>query len=132
MKVNKAASSPSGWASADQFTGRVRRDALMGSEEPGRVNTGLVTFEPGARTAWHTHPAGQILIVTAGRGWVQSEGGERVDVTPGDSVWFPAGERHWHGATATTAMTHIAVTEYVEGSAVTWLEHVTDVEYDPA
>lgn len=132
MKVNKAASGPSSWAPAEQFTGTVRRDPLMGSEAPGRVNTGLVTFEPGARTAWHTHPAGQILIVTAGRGWVQAEGGERQEVTPGDSVWFPAGERHWHGATATTAMTHIAVTESVDGSAVTWLEHVTDEEYDPS
>ena len=79
---------------------------------------------------WHTHPAGQILIVTAGRGWVQSKGGPREEVTPGDAVWFPAGEKHWHGATATTAMTHIAVTEYIDGSAVTWLEHVTDEEYN--
>lgn len=132
MKIQKAASVPSGKAPADQFTGTVRRDMLLSSEEPGRVSTGMVTFEPGARTAWHTHPAGQILIVTAGRGWVQAEGGERQDVTPGDCVWFPAGERHWHGATATTAMTHIAVTEAIDGSAVTWLEHVTDEEYDPA
>ena len=94
MKVNKAASTPSSWAPPESFTGRVRRDGLMGSEAPGRVNTGMVTFEPGARTAWHTHPAGQILIVTAGRGWVQAKGGERIDVAPGDSVWFPAGEKH--------------------------------------
>lgn len=132
MKVNKAGSTPSGWAPADQFTGTVRRDMLISSEEPGRVSTGFVTFEPGARTAWHTHPAGQILIVTAGKGWVQSKGGPRVEVTPGDSVWFPAGEKHWHGATATTAMTHIAVTEAVDGSAVTWMEHVTDEGYDPS
>ncbi len=132
MKVQKAASVPSGRAPAEQFTGTVRRDTLLSSEEPGRVSTGMVTFEPGARTAWHTHPAGQILIVTAGRGWVQAEGGERQEVTPGDSVWFPAGERHWHGATSTTAMTHIAVTEAIDGSAVTWLEHVKDEEYDPS
>ncbi|AJE49161.1 (R)-mandelonitrile lyase [Celeribacter indicus] len=129
MKINKAGSGPSSWAPPESFTGTVRRDPLIGSEAPGRVSTGLVTFEPGARTAWHTHPAGQILIVTAGRGWVQTEGGPRKEVTPGDSVWFPAGEKHWHGATATTAMTHIAVTESVDGSAVTWLEHVTDDQY---
>lgn len=132
MKIQKAASVPSSAAPAAQFTGTVRRDPLIGSEAPGRVSTGMVTFEPGARTAWHTHPAGQILIVTAGRGWVQCEGGERQEVTPGDSVWFPAGVRHWHGATATTAMTHIAVTEAIDGSAVTWLEHVTDQQYDPS
>lgn len=132
MKVNRCASQPSGQAPAENFTGTVRRDALIGSEAPGRVATGLVTFEPGARTAWHDHPAGQILIITAGRGWVQSLGQERYEVTAGDSVWIPAGEKHWHGATATTAMTHIAVTEYVDGSAVTWMEHVSDADYDPA
>lgn len=130
MKINKAGSSPSSYAPAENFTGTVRRDRLIGSEEPGRVNAGLVTFEPGARTAWHTHPAGQILIVTAGRGWVQSKGGPREDVTAGDAVWFPAGEKHWHGATATTAMTHIAVTEYIDGVAVDWMEHVTDAQYN--
>lgn len=129
MKINRAASSPSGKAPAENFTGGVRRDGLIGSEEPGRVNAGLVTFEPGARTAWHTHPAGQILIITAGRGWVQSKGGAREEVTPGDAVWFPAGEKHWHGATATTAMTHIAITEYIDGVAVDWMEHVSDEEY---
>lgn len=132
MKINRAASSPSSWAPAESFTGTVRRDVLIGSEPPGRVNTGLVTFEPGARTAWHTHPAGQILIVTAGRGWVQTEGQARQEVGPGDSVWFPAGEKHWHGATDETAMTHIAITESIDGNAVTWLNHVTDQEYNPA
>ncbi len=132
MKVSKVSSSPSGAAPAEQFTGQVRRDALINAEAPGRVATGLVTFEPGARTAWHTHPAGQILIITAGRGWVQAEGQERYEVTPGDSVWIPADERHWHGATATTSMTHIAVTEFVDGSAVTWMEHVEDKDFDPA
>ena len=129
MKINRAGSSASGKGPAETFTGTVRRDGLIGSEPPGRVNTGLVTFEPGARTAWHTHPAGQILIITAGRGWVQSKGGPRQEVAPGDAVWFPAGEKHWHGAADTTAMTHIAVTESVDGSAVTWMEHVTDEEY---
>ncbi|MCB0293622.1 MAG: cupin domain-containing protein, partial [Calditrichaeota bacterium] len=118
MQVNKVSSVPSGWAPAESFTGRVRRDGLISSEAPGRVSTGFVTFEPGARTAWHDHPAGQILIITAGRGWVQSKGQPRYEVTPGDSVWIPAGEKHWHGATDTTAMTHIAVTESVDGSAV--------------
>lgn len=132
MKIQRVSSVPSGRGPADQFSGTVRRDMLVSSEDPGRVSTGMVTFEPGARTAWHTHPAGQILIVTAGRGWVQEEGGERQEVTPGDSVWFPAGVRHWHGATSTTAMTHIAVTEAIDGSAVTWLELVSDEEYDPA
>ena len=129
MKINRAGSGPSSWAPPESFTGTVRRDPLITSEAPGRVSTGLVTFEPGARTAWHDHPAGQILIVTAGRGWVQTRGGPRREVTPGDAVWFDAGEVHWHGATDATAMTHIAVTEYVDGSAVTWMDHVTDAEY---
>lgn len=130
MKINRTGSAPSGKGPAETFTGTVRRDGLIRSEDPGRVNAGLVTFEPGARTAWHTHPAGQILVITAGRGWVQGEGGPREDVTPGDAVWFPAGERHWHGATATTAMTHIAITESIDGVAVDWLEHVSDEDYN--
>lgn len=129
MKVNKSGSIASSLAPATSFTGTVRRDGLIGSEAPGRVATGLVTFEPGARTAWHHHPAGQILIITAGKGWVRSEGGPRYEVTAGDSVWIPANERHWHGATDTTAMTHIAVTESIDGSAVTWQEHVSDSDY---
>lgn len=129
MKINKVASVPSSWAPAENFTGTVRRDGLIVAEAPGRVQTGQVTFEPGARTAWHDHPAGQILIIIGGRGWVQAKGGPRQEVTPGDSVFFPAGEKHWHGATDKTAMTHIAVTEVVDGSAVTWMEHVTDEEY---
>lgn len=129
MIVNKSASVPSSPGPAENFTGTVRRDGLVNAELPGRAATGLVTFEPGARTAWHVHPAGQILIVTAGRGWVRSESGPRHEVTAGDSIWIPAGERHWHGATASTAMTHIAVTEFVDGSAVTWLEHVSDEDY---
>lgn len=129
MIVNKSASVPSSAGPAAHFTGTVRRDGLVNAETPGRAATGLVTFEPGARTAWHVHPAGQILIVTAGRGWVRSEGGPKYEVTAGDSVWIPADERHWHGATATTAMTHIAVTEFVDGSAVTWQDHVSDDDY---
>ena len=129
MKISKAGSVPSTVAPADSFSGTVRRDGLIASEQPSRVAVGIVTFEPGGRTAWHTHPAGQILIVVSGRGWVQCEGSARSEVTPGDSVWFPAGERHWHGATDSTAMSHIAVTESVDGSAVTWLEHVSDEDY---
>lgn len=129
MKVNRSASVPSSRAPAENFFGVVRRDGLINSEAPGRVSTGMVTFEPGGRTAWHKHPAGQILIITAGRGWVQGEGQPRYEVTAGDSVWIPANERHWHGATDKTAMTHIAVTESIDGSAVTWLEHVTDEDF---
>ncbi|MEZ5649960.1 MAG: cupin domain-containing protein [Burkholderiaceae bacterium] len=131
MKVKKAGSEPSSLASADQFTGRVRRDALISAELPGRVRTGLVTFEAGARTAWHTHPAGQILIIVSGRGWRCRPRRGTPRGAPGDSVWIPAGQRHWHGATMTTAMTHIAVTESVQGDAVTWMTHVTDEQYDP-
>lgn len=129
MIVKRSASTPSAPGPAESFTGTVRRDGLVSAEAPGRAATGIVTFEPGARTAWHVHPAGQILIVTAGRGWVRSEGEPRHEVTAGDSIWIPANERHWHGATATTAMTHIAVTEAIDGSAVTWMEHVTDEDY---
>lgn len=129
MKVNRSGSVPSTWAPAENFTGIVRRDGLINAEAPGHVSTGLVTFEPGARTAWHKHPAGQILIVTAGRGWVQSEGQPRYEVTAGDSIWIAANERHWHGATDKTSMTHIAITESVDGSAVTWLEHVTNEDF---
>jgi quercetin dioxygenase-like cupin family protein len=129
MIVKKSSSVPSSMAPAANFTGTVRRDGLISSTAPGRVSTGLVTFEPGARTAWHTHPAGQILIITAGRGWVRARNQPRHEVTAGDAVWIPAGERHWHGATDTTAMSHIAVTESIDGSAVTWLEHVTDGEF---
>jgi quercetin dioxygenase-like cupin family protein len=129
MKINRSCPIPSSIATAENFTGIVRRDGLIRSEVPGRVGTGVVTFEPGARTAWHTHPVGQILIITAGRGWVRSAGQQRYEVTAGDSVWIPANERHWHGATDTTFMTHIAITETVDGSAVTWQEHVSDEQY---
>ena len=119
---------PSGKGPAEWFTGTVRIDPLFGPD-PDRVGGGLVTFEPGARTAWHTHPLGQTLIVTSGFGWVQHEGGPIEEIRPGDVVWIPPGERHWHGATPQTAMSHIAVQEKLNGVAVVWLEHVTDAQY---
>jgi len=114
---------------ADWFTGTVRVEPLFQAAEPARVQGASVTFEPGARTAWHTHPLGQTLIVTAGVGWVQRVGGAVEEIRPGDVVWFSPGEKHWHGATATTAMTHIAVQEKLDGKVVEWMEHVSDEEY---
>ena len=129
MEIKRAGSRPSGKGPADYFTGSVRIDPLLDAPEPGRVAGAMVTFEPGARTAWHTHPLGQNLIITAGCGWVQREGGPVEEVRPGDVVWFPPGERHWHGATPTTAMSHIAIQEKLGGKAVDWLEHVGDDQY---
>ncbi len=129
MDVRQSGSRPSVQGPADWFTGTVRIDPLSDAAEPGRAAGARVTFEPGARTAWHTHPLGQTLIVTAGCGWAQRAGGPVAEIRPGDVVWFPAGERHWHGATATTAMSHIAVQEKLDGKAVDWLEQVTDAEY---
>ena len=129
MKIQRPGDRPSGRGPADQFTGTVRRDPLCEAEAPGRALVGLNTFEPGARTAWHTHPLGQTLVITAGCGWVQTWGGPVNVVRPGDVVWIPAGEKHWHGAPATAAMSHIAVTEARDGDAVTWLEHVTEDQY---
>jgi len=129
MKIARAGSQPSSRGSAENFTGIVRRDPMLGAEAPGRVLTGCNTFEPGARTVWHTHPLGQILIVAAGCGWVQSWGNPIDEIKPGDVVWIPAGEKHWHGATSTTAMTHIAVTEALDGKPVEWMEQVTDEQY---
>ncbi|MBF9031295.1 cupin domain-containing protein [Rhodobacterales bacterium HKCCE3408] len=114
---------------AEYFTGTVRLARLRESETPSRVNAARVTFEPGARTAWHTHPMGQLLIVTEGEGWTQTEGGEKRTIRPGDTVWFAPGERHWHGATADSAMTHIAIQEAVDGKAADWAEHVPDQVY---
>lgn len=111
------------------FTGTVRIDPLFQAPEPARISGANVTFEPGARTAWHTHPLGQTLIVTGGAGLVQREGGPVEPIGPGDVVWFPPGEKHWHGATPTTALTHIALQEALDGKAVDWLEHVTDKQY---
>ncbi len=114
---------------ADWFTGTVRVDPLFSAVDPARVGGALVTFEPGARTAWHTHPLGQTLIVTAGCGWVQREGGPIEEIRPGDVVWFPPGEKHWHGAAATTAMSHIAIQETLNESPVDWMERVNDAQY---
>jgi len=129
MEIKRAGSRPSGKGPADYFTGSVRIDPLLDAPEPARVVGAMVTFEPGARTAWHTHPLGQNLIVTAGCGWVQREGGPVEQIRPGDVVWIPPGEKHWHGATATTGMTHIAIQEKQDGKAVDWLEQVTDEQY---
>jgi quercetin dioxygenase-like cupin family protein len=111
------------------FTGTVRIDPLFQAPAPARVQGASVTFEPGARTAWHTHPLGQTLIVTSGFGWVQRWAGQIEEIRPGDVVWFAPGEKHWHGATAATAVTHIAVQEQLDGKAVDWLEQVSDQQY---
>ncbi len=129
MIIKRIGSQPSGKGPADYFTGVVRIDPLMSPPEPSRVSMALVTFEPGARTAWHTHPFGQSLIITAGCGWVQREGENKQEIHPGDTVYFSPDEKHWHGATSTTAMSHIAIQEKLHGSPVDWLEHVTDTQY---
>jgi quercetin dioxygenase-like cupin family protein len=129
MQITRSGAQPSGKGPAEYFTGTVRIDPLFSAPDPARVAGASVTFEPGARTAWHTHPLGQTLIVTSGLGWVQREGGPVEEVRPVDVVWFPPGEKHWHGATATTAMTHIAIQERLDGKAVDWMEHVTDSQY---
>lgn len=129
MEIQRAGSQPSAKGPSDWFTGSVRIDPLFQAPEPALVRGASVTFEPGARTAWHTHPLGQTLIITAGRGWVQREGGAVEEVRPGDVVWFPPGEKHWHGATAATAMTHIAIQEKKDGKFVEWMEQVTDDQY---
>ena len=129
MEIKRVGSQPSGKGPADWFTGAVRVDPLHTAPDPARVAAGLVTFEPGARTAWHTHPLGQTLVVTSGCGWGQREGGPVEEIRAGDVVWFPPGEKHWHGAAATTAMSHIAIQEKLDGKAVDWLEHVSDAQY---
>jgi quercetin dioxygenase-like cupin family protein len=129
MEIKQAGSRPSGKGPTEWFTGTVRLDPLFEAHEPARTGGASVTFEPGARTAWHTHPLGQTLIVTAGCGWAQREGGPIEEIRPGDVVWFPPGEKHWHGATATTAMTHIAIQEALNGKPVEWLEKVGDADY---
>ncbi|SEF59412.1 Cupin domain protein [Thalassococcus halodurans] len=129
MKITRSGSNASMKGPEDWFTGTVRIDPMFQAEDPGRATGSHVTFEPGARTAWHTHPAGQTIIITFGRGRVQREGGPVEEVSEGDVVWFPAGEKHWHGASADTAMSHIAVQEAIDGEAVTWLEKVSDADY---
>ncbi|MBS1842560.1 MAG: cupin domain-containing protein [Acidobacteria bacterium] len=129
MEIKKVGSQPSAKGSPDWFTGTVRVDPLFEAPDPARVTGASVTFEPGARTAWHTHPLGQTLIVTAGCGWVQRIGGPVEEIRPGDVVWFPPGEKHWHGASSTAAMTHIAISEKKDGKVVDWMEKVTDEQY---
>ena len=130
MKIHRAGSRASRQGPADYFTGQVRIDPLIEAEAPARVRALSVTFEPGARTAWHTHPLGQTLIVTAGCGRAQRAGGPVEEIRPGDVIWFAPGERHWHGAGLGTAMTHIAVQEALDGNTADWAEHVTDAEYE--
>ncbi|OCX64468.1 cupin [Thioclava sp. SK-1] len=129
MKIIRSGTAPSAAGPADWFTGTVRIDPLFQADAPGRTSGTHVTFEPGARTAWHTHPAGQTILITFGRGRVQREGGIIEEVSQGDVVVFPPSEKHWHGACPTTAMSHIAIQESIDGSAVTWMEQVSDLDY---
>lgn len=129
MEIKRTGSQPSSQGPANYFTGSVRIDPLFDAPPPARVFAVSVTFEPGARTAWHTHPLGQTLIVTAGRGWAQRWGGPVEEIQPGDVIWFPPGEKHWHGATATTAMTHISMVEKLDGKSADWLEQVSNEPY---
>ena len=130
MEITRAGSEPSSKGPADWFTGTVRIDHLFSARPPARAGGASVTFEPGARTAWHTHPLGQTLIVTAGFGRAQRWGGPVEEIRPGDVVWFPPGVKHWHGAAPTTAMTHTAIQEALDGKQVDWLEKVSDEQYD--
>lgn len=129
MDIRKCGTEASVKGPADWFTGSVRIDPLFQPTDPARAAAASVTFEPGARTAWHTHPLGQTLIVTAGCGWAQPDGGRVEEIHAGDVVWFPPGEKHWHGATSATSMTHIAIQEKLDGKAVEWMEKVTDEQY---
>ncbi|TIN27346.1 MAG: cupin domain-containing protein [Mesorhizobium sp.] len=129
MDIKRSGSQPSAKGPADYFTGAVRIDAPFKGSEPARVGGATVTFEPGARTAWHTHPLGQTLIVLSGAGLVQREGEPVEPIRPGDIVWFAPGEKHWHGAAPTTAMSHIAIAEALDGKVVDWMEKVSDEQY---
>jgi quercetin dioxygenase-like cupin family protein len=131
MKVMRNGTIPSRKGLPENFTGNVRLDSFFMPEPPGRTSSAIVTFEPGARTHWHTHPLGQTLIVTAGVGWTQCEGEPIVEIRAGDVIWCPCRRRHWHGAAITTSMTHVAITEALDGTAVEWLEPVTDEQYLP-
>ena len=130
MEIKRAGTQPSAKGPADWFTGTVRIDTLFAAPAPARAAGAVVTFEPNARTAWHTHPLGQTLIVIAGFGRAQREGGPIEELRPGDVVWFSPGEKHWHGASPTTALTHIAIQESLDGKAVDWMEKVSDEQYD--
>lgn len=129
MEIKRIGSQPSSKGPSEYFTGTVRIDPLFGAPEPARMACASVTFEPGARTAWHTHPLGQTLIVTAGFGLAQREGGAIEEIRPGDVIWFSPGEKHWHGASPLTAMTHIAIQEKLDGKPVDWMEQVSDEQY---
>ena len=129
MQMKRSGSQPSMQGPAEWFTGSVRIDPLFTAPEPARVACASVTFEPGARSAWHTHPLGQILVATAGCGWTQCEDGPVEEIRAGDVIWCPPAHRHWHGATPTTSMTHIAIQEALDGKMVEWMEHVTDEQY---
>jgi len=129
MKITRNGAKPSARGPAEYFTGSVRIDSFFQAEDPARSGGAIVTFEPGARTAWHTHPLGQTLIVTTGVGWTQCEGGPRTEIRAGDVVWCPCQRRHWHGATKTSAMSHVAITEMLDGKNVEWMEHVSDEQY---
>jgi quercetin dioxygenase-like cupin family protein len=131
MDIKRNGTRPSAKEPADWFTGIVRIEPLFEAPDPARGRGASVTFEPGARTAWHTHPLGQTLIVTSGLGWVQRWGGPKEEIRLGDVVWFPPGEKHWHGAAATTAMTHIAIVEQLNGKSADWMEKVSDDQYEP-
>jgi len=129
MEIKRVGSRASAKGPAEWFTGAVRVDMLFDERAPSHASSASVTFEPGARTAWHTHPLGQVLIVTAGCGWARRSGGPVEEIRPGDVIRFEPGEKHWHGATATTSVTHIAIQEALDGKAVDWMEHVTDEQY---
>jgi quercetin dioxygenase-like cupin family protein len=129
MEITPAGTQPSGTGPAEYFTGRVRTDPVVVAPSPARVRALVVTFEPGARTAWHTHPLGQTLYVLSGVGRAQSSGGPLREIRPGDSVWFAPGEKHWHGAAPATGMVHLAIQEALDGSNVDWLEQVSDADY---
>ena len=129
INITRSGSQPSGKGPAENFTGSVRIDPLFRPNAPSRTSGSLVTFEPGARTAWHKHSLGQTLVVTTGAGWVQEWGGEKREIKPGDVVWIPAGVKHWHGATATNGMSHIAISEQLDGKGAEWMEKVSDEQY---
>ena len=129
MEISRNGSRPSAKGAPETFTGSAIVDPLYAPNKNTSSSGSLVTFEPGARSAWHTHPAGQILIVASGTGWVQEEGGPKIEVKPGDVIWTPSGVKHWHGASATNGMSHIAITNVVDGRNVDWMEHVTDEQY---
>ncbi len=129
MDIKRSGTEPSRQGPAEYFTGRVRIDPLFDAPDPARVRSAKVTFEPGARTAWHRHPLGQILIVVSGTGLAQRWGEPIEEIRPGDVIWFPPNEKHWHGAAPTSSLTHIAIQEAIDGSAVEWMEHVSDQQY---